>query len=272
MSKIIKSISILSILILTAGNLLAAGQKLTMSGSTTVLPIAQKAAEEFMNEHPDVDISVRGGGSGVGVAAIMDGTVDIGNASRAAKAKEIATARGKGVSMVGTVVAKDGICIIVNKANSINSISLETAKKIYTGEISKWSEAGGSGGTIVIISRDTASGTFEVFNEKVLKGSKVREDAMMLASNQAILTSVSSTPGAIGYIGLGYVTDEVKPLVVNGVTASKETVISGKYPVSRPLYMYTNGAPKGLAKQFLDYLLSPTGQKLVEEVGFIAVK
>jgi phosphate transport system substrate-binding protein len=271
MSKIIKSITILSILIFTAGSLLA-GQKLTMSGSTTVLPVAQKAAEEFMNSHPDVDISVRGGGSGVGVAAIIDGTVDIGNSSRAAKAKEIATARGKGVNLLGTVVAKDGICIVVNKANNLGSISLETAKKIYTGEISKWSEAGGSGGTIVIISRDTASGTFEVFNEKVLKGAKVREDAMMLASNQAILTSVSSTPGAIGYIGLGYVTDEVKSLVVNGVTASKETVISGKYPISRPLYMYTNGAPKDLAKQFLDYILSPTGQKLVEEVGFIAVK
>ncbi len=259
------------LLSLITGNLLA-GQKLTMSGSTTVLPIAQKAAEEFMNAHPDVDISVRGGGSGVGVAAVINGTVDIGNASRAAKAKEIATARGKGVNLLGTVVAKDGICIVVNKANNLDSISLETAKKIYTGEISKWSEAGGSGGMIVIISRDTASGTFEVFNEKVLKGAKVREDALMLASNQAILTSVSNTPGAIGYIGLGYVTDEVKSLVVNGVTASKETVISGKYPVSRPLYMYTNGTPKGLAKQFLDYILGPTGQKLVEEAGFIAVK
>jgi len=271
MSRLIKTMSIISMALLIAGGIFA-GQKLTMSGSTTVLPIAQKAAEEFMNTNPDVDISVRGGGSGVGIAAIIDGTVDIGNSSRAAKAKEIATARGKGVSMVGTVIAKDGICIVVNKANSINNISLETAKKIYTGEISKWSDAGGSGGTIVVISRDTASGTFEVFNEKVLKGSKVREDAMMLASNQAILTSVSTTPGAVGYIGLGYVTNEVKSLVVNGVTATKETVISGKYPISRPLYMYTNGAPKGLAKQFLDYLLSPTGQKLVEEVGFIAVK
>lgn len=271
MKKIVKVICLLSTLSLIVSGL-SAGQKLTMSGSTTVLPIAQKAAEEFMNSNPTVDISVRGGGSGVGIAAIIDETVDIGNSSRAAKAKELATARAKALNLTATIIAKDGICVIVNKANSINGINLDMLKKIYSGEISKWTEAGSSGGTIVVISRDTASGTFEVFNEKVLKGSKVREDAMMLASNQAILTSVSGTPGAIGYIGLGYVTAEVKPLVVNGITASKETVINGKYLISRPLYMYTNGAPKGLAKQFLDYILSPTGQKLVEEVGFIAVK
>ena len=123
-----------------------------------------------------------------------------------------------------------------------------------------------------MVSRDSSSGTFEVFNEKVLKGSKVREDALMLASNQAVLTTVASTPGAIGYVGLGYVTDEIKALVVNGITANKETVISGKYPISRPLYMYTNGDPKGLAKQFIDYIMSPEGQKMVEDQGFVAVK
>ncbi|MDD5491627.1 MAG: phosphate ABC transporter substrate-binding protein [bacterium] len=271
MSKLIKSISILCILILTAGNLLA-GQKLTMSGSTTVLPIAQKGAEDFMKANPNLNVSVRGGGSGVGIQAIIDGTVEIGNSSRAAKAKEIATARGKGVTMYANIIAKDGICVIVNKANTIGSINLDTLKKIYTGEIAKWNDAGGSGGSLVVVSRDSASGTFEVFNEKVLKGSKVREDALMLASNQAILTTVASTPGAIGYIGIGYVTDEIKALVVNGVTATKETVISGKYPISRPLYMYTNGAPKGVAKQFIDYIMSPEGQKMVEEQGFVAVK
>ncbi len=271
MKKIIKTICLLGLVGLLAGNL-TAGQKLTLSGSTTVLPIAQKGAEDFMKANPSVDVSVRGGGSGVGIQAIVDGTVDIGDSSRAAKAKEIATARGKGVTMFANIIAKDGICVIVNKANNINSINLDTLKKIYSGEILKWSDAGGSGGSLVVVSRDSSSGTFEVFNEKVLKGSKVREDALMLASNQAVLTTVASTPGAIGYVGLGYVTDEIKALVVNGITANKETVISGKYPISRPLYMYTNGDPKGLAKQFIDYIMSPEGQKMVEDQGFVAVK
>lgn len=271
MKKVTKVIYLLSILSLIAGNVLA-GEKLTLSGSTTVLPIAQKGAEDFMKSNPNVNVSVRGGGSGVGIQAIIDGTVAIGNSSRAAKAKEIATARGKGVTMYANIIAKDGICVIVNKANTISSINLDTLRKIYTGEIAKWNDAGGSGGSLVVISRDSASGTFEVFNEKVLKGSKVREDALMLASNQAVLTTVASTPGAIGYIGIGYMTDEIKALVVNGVTATKETVISGKYPISRPLYMYTNGAPKGVAKQFIDYIMSPEGQKMVEEQGFVAVK
>ncbi len=271
MNKIVKVLCLLSILSLIVGGL-SAGQKLTMSGSTTVLPIAQKVAEEFMKVNPAVDVSVRGGGSGVGIQALINGTVAIGSSSRAAKTKEIATARSKGITMYANVIAKDGICVIVNKSNTINGINLDILKKIYAGETNKWNDVGGSGGTLVVVSRDTAGGTYEVFNEKVLKGAKVREDAMMLASNQAILTTVASTPGAIGYIGLGYVTDEVKVLVVNGITATKETVVSGKYPISRPLYMYTNGAPKGVAKQFLDYILSPTGQKLIEEVGFIAVK
>jgi phosphate transport system substrate-binding protein len=274
MKRLVKYSLIIGLLLASVGlvSRVTAADRLTLSGSTTVLPIAQKAAEEFMKQNPSVDVSVRGGGSGVGIAAIIDGTVDIGDSSRAAKNKEIANAKAKAVSMVGNIVARDGICIIVNKANSIKSITIDTANKIYRGEINKWSDVGGNAGVIVPISRDTSSGTYEVFNEKILKGAKVREDALMLASNQAILTTVANTPGAIGYVGLGYVTDEIKALVVNDVIPSKETVINGTYPIARPLYMYTNGAPKGLTKQFIDFVLSPTGQQIVESVGFVAVK
>lgn len=269
--KKIKVLSMVAGMLLVAG-IIEAAQKLTLTGSTTVLPIAQKAAEVFMDKNTSVDITVRGGGSGVGIAAIVDGTVDIGNSSRPAKAKEITNARAKAVNLQGNIIARDGICVVVNPGNTISGLTLDQVKKIYAGEMSKWEAVGGKGGQIVVISRDTASGTYEVFNEKVLKGTKVREDALTLASNQAILSTVSSTPGAIGYIGLGYVTDEIKILTINGITASKETVLNGKYPIARPLYMYTNGAPKSLAKQFIDFVLSSEGQKLVESVGFIAVK
>ena len=169
MKNILRTICLLGLASLLAGSLFA-GQKLTLSGSTTVLPIAQKGAEDFMKVNPAIDVSVRGGGSGVGIQALIDSTTDIGDSSRAAKSKEISTARAKGVTMYANIIAKDGICVIVNKANSISQIDLATLKKIYAGEINKWNDVGGSGGTMVIVSRDTSSGTFEVFNEKVLKG------------------------------------------------------------------------------------------------------
>ncbi len=246
--------------------------KLTLTGSTTVLPVAQRTAEEFMELHPKVNISVRGGGSGVGIAALIDKTCDIANASRSIKTKEIATCRSKGINPVGTVIARDGIAVIVHPSNPVKELSLEQLKAIYTGKITKWSEVGGKAKPIVAISRDVASGTFEVFKKLVLKGGKTKEDALMLASNKAIVTAVIGASDAIGYIGIGYLSSDVKSLIVEGVTPTNETVVSGEYKIARPLYMYTNGEPKGLAKELIDFILSEKGQEIVENVGFVPVK
>ena len=258
--------------LLTGSNGLAAENNIVIKGSTTVLPIAQPCAEVFMDQNPDIDISVQGGGSGVGVASIIDGTCDIGNSSRSVKEEEIATAREKGVHIFENIVARDAIAVIVNPANALTGLTLDQVKGIYTGEISNWSEVGGSDQVIVVVSRDSASGTFEAFNELALQKEKVRPDSLLQASNSAVATTVANTPGGIGYVGLGYITGRIKAIEVNGVMASKETVNAATYPLARPLFMYTNGEPSGIVKEFIDFVMSEEGQKLVEENGFISVK
>jgi phosphate transport system substrate-binding protein len=166
----------------------------------------------------------------------------------------------------------DGIAVIVNPSNSMNALTKKQVRDIFTGAVSDWSEVGGPGGKIVAVSRDSSSGTYEAFGELALEKKKVRPDALMQASNQAVASVVAKTPGAIGYVGLGYITDSVKAVTIDGVVASKETVLSNKYPLSRPLFMYTNGEPKGTVKAFLDYVLSAEGQKIVDEEGFVALK
>ncbi|MFA5157365.1 MAG: PstS family phosphate ABC transporter substrate-binding protein [Candidatus Omnitrophota bacterium] len=247
-------------------------EKIVVAGSTTVLPIAQKAAEVFMDKNSSADISVRGGGSSVGIASLIDGTCDIADASRAIKDAELDKAVSNGRSPKAHVVAMDGICVVVHPSNDISALSSKQIKDIFTGAVSNWKDVGGSDEKIVVIARDSASGTFEAFGELVLKGGKTRPDALLQASNQAVASTVSRTTGAIGYIGLGYVTSAVKALVVDGVEASKKTVLTGEYPVGRPLFMYTNGAPKGLIKEFIDFILSQEGQKLAEEEGFVGLK
>jgi phosphate transport system substrate-binding protein len=265
--------SILAILFLCGiSPVFAKGNQLTCSGSTTVLPIAQAAAEDYMNAHPDLNISVRGGGSGVGIAALISGTVEIANSSRLMKAKEISQAKSKGINPVAYAVANDGITIIINKKNTVKELSLKQLKDIYTGKVQNWNQVGGPNMPIVIISRDVSSGTFEVFNEKVLAGAKVASSAQMLASNNAISSAVSSTPGAIGYVGLGYVTNEVKAVSVEHVMASEKTVKDKTYKLSRQLYMYTNGRAKGDAAAFLAFIQSPAGQQIVKNSGFITLK
>jgi phosphate transport system substrate-binding protein len=260
------------LLIFGTGSLFAAKKNITMSGSTTVLPIAQKAAEAYMDINPDVNISVRGGGSGVGISSLISKTVDIGNSSRSIKDKEMATAKQKGVNPVGNIIALDGIAIIVHAQNSLIEMSIETLKGIYTGKINNWKALGGPDKEIVAVSRDVASGTFEVFRDKVLSGGMTREDALMLASNKAVATTVEETPGAIGYVGLGYLSEGVKALKVEGVMPSNKTVQDGTYKLARPLYMYTNGTPKGLVKDFIEFILSKNGQKLVSETGYVPLQ
>lgn len=250
----------------------AKGNQLTMSGSTTVLPIAQAGAEAFMTRFPDVNISVRGGGSGVGIAALMNKTVDIANSSRRMKAKELTQAKSNGVNPIAYEVANDGITIVVNKNNPLKNITIKQLKDIYSGKLNNWNQLGGANIPIVVISRDVSSGTYEVFSEKVMTGSKIVDSAQMLASNNAIANTIASTPGAISYIGLGYVTPDTKVLSVENVIPSEQTIKSMTYKLSRKLYMYTNGAAKGNAARFISWLQSTEGQKIVEEHGFISLK
>ena len=246
--------------------------QITCTGSTTVLPIAQATAEVFMNSHPDINISIRGGGSGVGVAALQNGTTDICNSSRPMKSKEISAAKAKGINPVAYTIANDAISIIVHSSNPLNDISIQQIKDIYTGKIKNWKVLGGPNLPIVVISRDVSSGTYEVFNEKVLASAKVEGSAQLLASNNAVLSAVSNTPGAIGYVGLGYVNESVKLISVNKIIPSETTVKNGSYMLSRKLYMYTNGKAKGEVANYLGFIQSERGQQIVQEQGFINIR
>lgn len=244
-------------------------KKLDMKGSSTVLPIAQKAAEAYMNEHPEVNISVSGGGSGNGIKAIIDGSTDIGNASRFIKREEVKMAVGNGAYPVPFSVAIDCIVPVVHPDNPVDDLGLDQLKQIYMGKITNWSELGGDNLRINVITRDSSSGTYETWKEMVLKGERIFPGASTMASNGAIAEAVSNNRNSIGYIGLSYLNKDLKDLKVGGVKAGRETGAS--YPLSRSLFMFTRGWPEGLTRDFINYILHPEkGQKLVEEVGYLS--
>lgn len=260
-------------LIMAPAAVMAGGKNITITGSTTVLPIAQKAAEDFMKKHPDIRISVAGTGSGDGIKSVIDGTADIGDASREMKKKEIKLAKSKGITPKQFVVALDCIVPVVHPSNKVSDLTLDQLKKIYIGKIKNWKEVGGADMTIVAVSRDSSSGTFEVWNHKVLgKKARVRPDAQLQASNGAVAQAVAGNKNAIGYVGIGYLNDKLKGLKVGGVMASAKTAMDKSYPIARGLNMYTRGEPKGAVKQFIDFVLSPEGQKIVVEEGFVSLK
>jgi phosphate transport system substrate-binding protein len=251
---------------------LAAAQEIKITGSTTVLPVAQKAAEVFMRLRPEARISVAGTGSGDGIKAIIDGTADIANSSREMKPKELALAQARGVSPVATAVALDCIVPVVNPANPVKDLSLEQLRAIYAGQVRNWKQVGGEDKPVVAVSRDTSSGTFEVWNDHVLGKARVRPDAQMQASNGAVAQAVAGNKYAIGYVGIGYLNPQLKALSVGGVAASAQAARDQTYPIARPLLMYTPRPPEGLVKQFLDHLRGPEGQKMVAEEGFVPVR
>lgn len=266
-----KAFSIFEIVLtlcLTA-NLVFAGN-IVIKGSTTVLPIAQKVAEAYMKEHPGVKITISGGGSGNGIKALIDGSTDIADSSRFIKSKEVKLAVEKGRYPVPFAVAYDCIVPVVHPDNSVANISMDQLKDIYMGKIKNWKDIGGPDRKIVVISRDTSSGTYEVWHEKMLKKERVFPGALLQASNGAIVQAVSKNKNAVGYIGLGYMDKGVKALTVGGVKGSEETTLNGTYPISRPLYMFTPGWPKGDTLKFINYVIHPEkGQKLVGTIGFV---
>ncbi len=263
------------ILTMAAGLILAAGSasadSVLIKGSTTVLPIAQATLEAFMKADPGTMISLSGGGSGEGIKALIDGVADIAMSSRQLKPAEAELAKARGVNPVETKVAIDAIVPIVHVGNPVNDLSLDQLSQIYQGKITNWKEVGGRDLQIVPISRDSSSGTFEAWGELILKGAKVTPRAQLQASNGAIVQAVSKNRYALGYIGLGYLDKLVKALSVNGVRASEKTASMRTYPVSRALYMFTNGEPKGDAHRYIRFVLSPAGQALIRREGFVSL-
>lgn len=246
-------------------------KSLTISGSTTVLPIAAAVAEAYMAKNPDIDVKVSGGGSGAGISAIGKASVDIGMSSRALNTDEKASYQ----KLVVTPVAKDGVAIIVNPANPVESLTLAQIKDIYTGTAKSWKDVGGNQEAFDIVGRDSASGTREFFFNEVMKKADFTSFMLEKNSNGAVQQLVSQTPTAIGYVGMGF-EDGVKVLSldVDGkkVKPSVETVKSGEYPLCRELYFITNGEPSGAAKDFIAFLLSADGQKIVEKEGFVSLQ
>jgi len=254
--------------VLSSGIALAGS--VVIKGSTTVLPIAQKTAEAYMKQNPDVKISISGGGSGNGIKALIDGSTDIADSSRFIKDSEVKQAVGNGRYPVPFAVAYDCIIPVVHPSNPATNFSTAQLKAIYTGEIKNWKEVGGPDSKIVVISRDTSSGTYEVWETKIMEKARVFPGALLQASNGAVAQAVSKNKNAIGYIGVGYLNDSVKGLTVNGVEGTPETTLNGMFPISRALYMFTNGWPTSDTLNFINFVLNPEkGQKYVEEAGFV---
>lgn len=260
---------ILGGLCLAIGAGAAFAENIVIKGSTTVLPIAQVTLEAYMKANPGAKISLSGGGSGEGIKALIDGSTDIANSSREIKRAEVELAKSKGVEPKEIAVAIDAIVPIVNPKNRVKDLTIDQLSQIYQGKITNWKEVGGDDLQIVVISRDSSSGTFEAWAEMVLNKAKVTPKAQLQASNGAIVQAISKNRYAIGYIGIGYINKTVKPLTVNGVAASAKTALSKEFPVSRFLYMYTNGEPKGETAKFIKFVLSSEGQKLVAKEGFV---
>lgn len=247
----------------------ALADNIVIKGSTTVLPITQATLEAYMKANPGTKISLSGGGSGEGLKALIDRSADIATSSREIKESEVTLAKSKGMNPTAVVVAIDAIVPIVNPRNKVKDLTIDQLSQIYQGRITNWKDVGGEDLQIVVISRDSSSGTFESWAELVLNKAKVTPRAQMQASNGAIVQTVSKNRYALGYIGLAYLDKTTKALMVSGVPASTKTAISKEYPIARPLYFYTNGAPKGEAGKFISFVLSPSGQKIVAREGFV---
>jgi len=254
-------------------------------GSDTIVNIALAWAEAYREVDPSVSIAVTGGGSGTGIASLINGTVDIANASRSMKEGEIEDARSNGIEPVEHVIAIDALAVIVNIDNPVSELSIDQLADIFTGRITSWSEVGGNDARIILVSRETNSGTHVYFLEEVVRrGEKDNSDifapqTLLMPSSVGITSEVRRNPNAIGYDGLGYVDplhEKVLSVAVNSdspyVAPSAMTAKEGTYPLSRDLYMYTAGEPDGAIAEYLSWILSPSGQKIVEDLGFVPLE
>jgi phosphate transport system substrate-binding protein len=247
-------------------------EKINIEGSTTVFPLAQAAAEIYMENHPEKSINVISGGSTTGIKALTEGEVDIAMASRKMKYSEKKAAEENGIEPVEHVIAWDGLTVVVNPENPVDQLTYEQIKGIYDGSISNWAEIGGEDQKIIIQNRDPSSGTYGYFKDEILGDDKFRPDLVSRDSNGAIVQAVTQEDAAIGYIGFAYLDDSVKAVDIdsgNGmVEPTSENILSGKYPLARPLHFYTDGQPTGLAADFIGFILSEEGTITINDVGY----
>lgn len=252
----------------------ARADKLVLKGSDTLgAKLVPQLAEQFKAQNPGTTFDIAAEGSTTGIAAIIDGTAQIGMSSRRAKPAEIGTAQSKGVNMKPTIVAYDGIAVIVNQANPVKGLTKRQVEQIFTGEVTDWSAVGGAGGKISIYTRNTSSGTYSDFKELAMKKRDYAGGSQKMAGNEQIASEVGKNANGIGYVGLAYSkASGIKAMSIDGVLSSVQTVQNKTYPYARPTFYYTNGEPSGLAKQFLDFTIGPAGQKIVQQVGFVPIK
>jgi len=262
-----------------------AGKKfIQIKGSDTMVNLSQTWAEKYMEKNPEEFIAVTGGGSGTGLSSLISGTCDIAMSSRNIKEKEVDLARKNGIEPYEIKAALDGLAVVVNPNNPVSKLTINQLAGIFTGKISNWKEVGGKDGKIVILSREVNSGTHVYFKEHVLRKNdpnskeEFAPGALLLSSSQAIADEVAQNPDAIGYYGMGYISSKHKPIMVARDEKSEyevptiENVVNGKYPISRPLFLYTNGEPQGPVKKFVDFCLSQEGQDIVLETDFVPMK
>lgn len=236
-------------------------------GSTTVQPLAQLLGEAFTAENPNVKIDVQGGGSSVGVKSAVQGTADIGMASREIKASELQETP----SLKVFAIAYDGIAPVVHPEVPVDDLTLEEVRDIFAGKITNWQELGGPDDLIVVVAREEGSGTRDAFDELVMGEELILETALLQQSNGAVRTTVAMTPFSIGFLSFGYLDESVKAISVNGAAPTPDNVKNGSYPVVRPLNMVTHGEPEGVVKAWLDWILSDAGQAIVAKEGYITV-
>ena len=266
-------------------SMIGAGSKnsIQIKGSDTMVNLGQAWAEKDMDTNPGDFIAVTGGGSGTGLSSLISATCDIAMSSRNIKDKEIALARQKGVNPNEIIVALDGLAVVVNPGNVVDKLTIDQLAGIFTGRITNWKDVGGKDEKIVLLSREVNSGTHVYFKEHVLRKNdpnskeEFAPGALMLSSSQAIADEVANNSSAIGYYGMGYISAKQKPVSVakdktaEYVEPTIENVVNNKYPISRPLFLYTNGAPQGLVKKFVDFALSKEGQKIVLATDFVPI-
>jgi len=280
-----KGLLVLALVMFSSSVFAASGKNsIQVKGSDTMVNLAQAWAERYMEENSGNFVAVTGGGSGTGFSSLISGTCDIAIASRNIKEKEVALAKQKGINPFEIKVALDGLAVVVNPKNPVGKLTLERLGGIFSGRITNWKEVGGEDKKIVILSREVNSGTHVYFKEHVLRKNnpnsqeEFASSALMLSSSQAIADEVANNPAAIGYYGMGYISSKQKAVMVakdvksEYIAPTTDNVISGKYPISRPLLIYTNGEPKDLVKQFIDFALSKEGQEIVVKTDFVPVK
>ena len=259
----------------------SSAQTIENKGSDTIVNLALAWAEAYAEVRPDVCISVTGGGSGTGIAAMINGTVDIANASRKMKPEEVEDAQANGIDPVEHIIAGDAIAVVVHPSNPVDELSIAQLSAIFTGQITNWQQVGGQDRPIVLLSRESNSGTYVYFLERVVREGIKKDnrlfapDTLLMPSSEGISNEVRHNPNAIGYDGLGYVTDDQKTLCIIDqpgdpcVLPAIETVQDGTYPIARPLFMYTAGEPSGVIREYLDWIYGPEGQTLVSDLGFV---